>query len=463
MAAEGRAAWSKTTQQPFAVALKLLPMFLVLLTVAVVAIEKKQIKLDYSPESSSSSSPRRRDVSPAFLREISSRDSARCDRIHYSKSPPSRATGQSVNAQNSEKDDDMTSHSTSTPKQDPYLQSMYEEEDNNKKSENTSKPARHDYHPTASATVAASAVKSSPTLMEKTTKMRKGSSASSSPKAEVIAKAKQRGEGDDDDNDDDDDDRELDYHDAAEQSSSLLKSSPILSTATRNYKKNITESIKARKKNEDHYDPLTQLSQEQLTSYLLNRPRGPSLLMPHLPARPENPHLLGGVKNVDDDQAYIEYWAEFRITRESTPKGLNNWFLAWIPNSEYSQTEYFSPTLTRFLSKNHVFEVTAELSVKWYLDMFGSIANFKRMRSLWLRLDDLRESAHRISSDGIDYRACINAGFGQSGWNIDLESLFSLLNEIMFQTWRGYIHPQRAPQIFFSQYRKMVEATMVNS
>eukprot|EP00954_Amorphochlora_amoebiformis_P009004 700946-Amorphochlora_amoeboformis.AAC.1 len=103
----------------------------------------------------------------------------------------------------------------------------------------------------------------------------------------------------------------------------------------------------------------------------------------------QNPHLLGGVRNLDDDQAFIEYdsafasphpplthvsvslsfnlpaiasdanpflllsflcpfhpslrividslcvtsryWAELRITRETTPKGLNTWLTSWLP------------------------------------------------------------------------------------------------------------------------------------
>lgn len=120
--------------------------------------------------------------------------------------------------------------------------------------------------------------------------------------------------------------------------------------------------------------------------------------MPHLPARPSDAYLLGGVTNVDDDQAYIEYWAELRITRETTPKGLNNWLFGWIiPSAQYSQTEYFSSSRTAFLSESYVFETTYDLGVQWFLDTWDQFTTFYKLKKLWLRLDDLRESLYRVS------------------------------------------------------------------
>eukprot|EP00470_Lotharella_oceanica_P006580 CAMPEP_0170196722 /NCGR_PEP_ID=MMETSP0040_2-20121228/64635_1 /TAXON_ID=641309 /ORGANISM="Lotharella oceanica, Strain CCMP622" /LENGTH=119 /DNA_ID=CAMNT_0010446231 /DNA_START=95 /DNA_END=454 /DNA_ORIENTATION=+ len=79
------------------------------------------------------------------------------------------------------------------------------------------------------------------------------------------------------------------------------------------------------------------------------------------------------------------------------------------------------------------------------------------MKQLWLRLDDLRESAYRITEtgSGVDYLGLVNEAWRASTWRVDLESLFSLLNEIMFQTWRGYIHAQRAPHIFTTEFQKL--------
>jgi len=177
----------------------------------------------------------------------------------------------------------------------------------------------------------------------------------------------------------------------------------------------------------------------------------------------QNPHLLGGVRNLDDDQAFIEYWAELRITRETTPKGLNTWLTSWLPNARYSQTDYFQTTSTPFISKPHVYDVTINLAVKWYLDAFDPWITFQKMKQLWLRLDDLRESSFRITEHGtIDYRSAVEEALRASTWRVGLETLFSLLNEIMFQTWRGYIHAQRAPHIFTAEYHKLLDASQAS-